>query len=111
MEIQDKQIQQYIDTAKTAKKKIIELETEIKEARKGVFGFMIKNDETLTEGMNRNYAEFDDCRSQLQVENKDLKRRLLSHCKGEAVEGQCFECKKSYWYVDDEPIVCPYCGE
>ncbi len=49
-----------------------EIQAEIAEAKKGVFGFMIKPDETLTEGMNRNYAEFDDCRTKLEAEDKDI---------------------------------------
>ena len=44
-------------------------------------------------------------------ENKDLQRRLTSHCKGEAVEAQCPDCKLDFWYVDDEPITCPFCTE
>ena len=39
----------------------------------------------------------------------DYARRLLSHMRGEGVPSECRTCKKPYWYVDDEPIICPHC--
>lgn len=44
----------------------------------------------------------------LQAENKDYARRLLSHKKGEGVKATC-DIHGDWWYVDDEPIVCPKC--
>jgi len=62
------------------KKQNLKYGTEITAARAGVFGFMIKNSESLADGMNRNYAEFDDERTrlnkiigQIQAENKKLR--------------------------------------
>lgn len=40
----------------------------------------------------------------------DMKRRLKAHSAGEAVRHFCRECRKPFWNVDDEPIVCPHCG-
>ena len=40
---------------------------------------------------------------------KELERRLLEHLKGHSLEAICDECSSHYWYVDDEPIVCPRC--
>jgi chromosome segregation ATPase len=55
------------------RKQIYDLKAEIKDAKLGSFGFMIKANESLTEGINRNYAEFDDARSQLEAEKECLK--------------------------------------
>lgn len=52
------------------------IESQLTEAKKGCFGFMIRQEETLTEGMNRNYAEFDNCRSELYSEIKRLKATI-----------------------------------
>ncbi len=41
---------------------------------------------------------------------KDLNRRISSHMKGEGIEGYCSRCDRKFWYVDDEPIECPWCG-
>ena len=43
------------------------------------------------------------------AEIEDLKRRLISHQKGESVRGRCPRCKKWFWCVDDENIICPFC--
>lgn len=40
----------------------------------------------------------------------DMERRLKAHSAGEAVKHFCRECRKPFWNVDDEPIVCPHCG-
>lgn len=48
------------------------LEQEKADAKKSTFGFMIKENETLLEGMQRNYAEFDDERTRL---NKIVKQQ------------------------------------
>ena len=40
---------------------------------------------------------------------QDYARRILSHIKGEGVEGECRTCGRRFWYVDDEPIACPFC--
>lgn len=37
---------------------VVKLKKVIKEARKGAFGFMIRSNETLQEGMSRNFNEF-----------------------------------------------------
>jgi len=41
--------------------------------------------------------------------NTDLRRRLLSHKKGEGVKATC-DVHGDWWYVDDEPIICPSCN-
>lgn len=56
--------------------KITELERVIAEARQGAFGFIIKDEETLLQGMTRNYAEFDDERTRLYKENDNLRAKL-----------------------------------
>ncbi len=45
----------------------------------------------------------------LKERNKELGRRLLEHLKGHSLEAVCDDCSSHYWYVDDEPIVCPHC--
>lgn len=45
----------------------------------------------------------------LETENEDLQRRLMSHIKGESVENICSKCHKHFWNVDDEAIICPFC--
>ena len=40
----------------------------------------------------------------------DMERRLKAHSAGEAVKHFCRECRKPFWNVDDEPIICPHCG-
>lgn len=46
----------------------------------------------------------------LEAKNKDLQRRLTSHIKGESVEHICSKCRKHFWNVDDEAIICSFCG-
>lgn len=63
----------------TAERLNRELERIIVEARKGTFGFMIKAEETLQEGMDRNYAEFDDERSRLSKQIAILKEMIIQY--------------------------------
>lgn len=63
---------------------VLRLKKEVAQARQGVFGFMIKTEETLEEGMQRNYAEFDSCRKELcdqivKLETAELRRVAELH--------------------------------
>ena len=41
---------------------------------------------------------------------RGYKVRLSSHMKGEGCKRFCISCTKPIWFVDDEPLVCPFCG-
>ena len=43
-------------------------------------------------------------------EAEDLRRRVISHIKGESCKHFCRECRKPIWFVDDEDMTCPFCG-
>lgn len=58
------------------KRYINDLEAEITKAKYAVFGFMIKKDETLAEGMRRNYTEFDTLRTELYSRITELEAGL-----------------------------------
>ncbi len=55
--------------------KIEQLQTEIDNARIGSFDFTIRKEETLQEGMARNYNEFNEERSRLQKENEKIRNQ------------------------------------
>ncbi len=55
-----------------------EFQTEINNARIGSFGFTIRKEETLQEGMARNYNEFNEERDRLQ-ERLKTSQKLLSN--------------------------------
>ena len=46
---------------------------------------------------------------ELEAEIKRLNTIILEHKKGHSIEAECEECLKQFWYIDDDPIVCPYC--
>ncbi len=41
--------------------------------------------------------------------HRRYKLRLESHMKGEGCKHFCQNCTKPIWFVDDEPMICPYC--
>ena len=41
----------------------------------------------------------------------DLIQRVKSHQKGEGCKYFCQKCRKPIWFVDDERMECPHCGE
>lgn len=49
--------------------------------------------------------------NELVEENFYLKSLLSDHRKGQAVKFFCKTCTKPIWFVDDEPLKCPYCNE
>lgn len=53
------------------------LERIITEARKGAFGFIIKTEETLQQGMVRNYQEFSDEQARLNKQVEILKEMII----------------------------------
>lgn len=57
--------------------------SEIVDARKGAFGFIIKTDETLQQGMARNYNEFFEERLRLSKQVRFLKDMILQRQMGE----------------------------
>ena len=58
----------------------------------------------LAEQVHRDYA------IEKHGEVASLKRRVSCHQKGEAVKHICRDCLRNFWNVDDEPIICPFCG-
>ena len=71
----------------------------------------IKQLDTQLSAFKRIYNEASVNLQYAEAENKDLRRRLSSHIKGESVESICPKCRKILWFVDDEAMVCPFCEE
>lgn len=68
----------------------------------------IADNEIILTSAHSDVKRFSEYADNLQVENEEYARRLLSHMKGEGVKATC-DIHGDWWYVDDEPIVCPSC--
>lgn len=80
------------ETKKKLRIRIKNLQYTITQARRGAFGFMIRYDETLQQGMVRNYQEFHDLRIHLDDQIETLKKMITGCTRNDF--GRCEKCSE-----------------